>query len=79
MIRATVNSVDSDRVDDQAPPGGAAIVRLLRHVRAVRDRYLLRFADPSEAAASRSARAWAWALGECRDCSGHRPPDRGSA
>jgi hypothetical protein len=58
--------VDSDRVDDQAPPGGTAIVRPLRHVRAVRDRYLHRFAEPSEAAASRSAQAWAWALGECR-------------
>jgi hypothetical protein len=33
-------------------------------VQAVRQRYCLRFADPAEAAASRSARAWAWALGE---------------
>ena len=30
----------------------------------MRERYAARFADPSEAAASRSARAWAWALGE---------------
>jgi hypothetical protein len=30
----------------------------------VRQRYLLRFADPADAAASRWARAWAWALGE---------------
>jgi len=66
VIRATVNRVEPDRIDDQAPPGGTAIVRPLRHVRAVRERYLRRFADPAEAAASRSARAWAWALGESK-------------
>jgi len=65
MTRATVNRVDTDRIDDHAPPGGTAIVRPLRHVRAVRERDAAQPADPSEATAqSRSARAWAWALGE---------------
>jgi hypothetical protein len=59
----TVNSVIPDRADDDAPPNGTAIVRPLRHVRAVRERYLLQFTDPS-VAASPSVRAWAWALGE---------------
>jgi hypothetical protein len=49
---------------DHEPPPGTAIVRPMRHVRAVRERYLQRFSDPAEAAGSRSARAWAWALGE---------------
>lgn len=49
---------------DHDPPPGTAIVRPLLHVRAVRERYLQRFSDPALAAASRSARAWAWALGE---------------
>ena len=57
--------VDTGQASDEAPPAGTAIVRPLRHVRAVRERYLERFAGPDEAAASRSARAWAWALGEC--------------
>ena len=57
--------VDTGQVGDEAPPAGTAIVRPLRHVQAVRERYLERFAGPAEAAASRSARAWAWALGEC--------------
>jgi hypothetical protein len=56
--------MDTGQADDDAPPPGTAIVRPMRHVRAVRERYLLRFTDPSQAAASRSARAWAWALGE---------------
>ena len=64
MTAATVKCVDVGQVDDAAPPIGTAIVRPLRHVRAVRERHARRFADPSEAAASRSARAWAWALGE---------------
>ena len=64
MTRVTVKFVESGQPDDTAPPAGTAIVRPLRHVRAVRERYLQRFADPAEAAASRSARAWAWALGE---------------
>jgi len=59
----SVKRVKAGRPDD-APPSGTAVVRPLRHVRAVRERYSRRFADPSEAAASRSARAWAWALGE---------------
>ena len=64
MTGVTVKVVESGQADDMAPPPGTAIVRPLRHVRAVRERYLQRFADPAEAAASRSARAWAWALGE---------------
>jgi len=64
MTRVTVTFVGDGQVDDAAPPHGTAIVRPLRHVRAVRERHALRFADPAEAATSRSARAWAWALGE---------------
>jgi hypothetical protein len=64
MTRVTVTSVGDGQADDAAPPGGTAIVRPLRHVRAVRERHALRFVDPAEAAVSRSARAWAWALGE---------------
>jgi hypothetical protein len=63
MTGATVNRVTASQADE-APPRGTAIVRPLRHVRAVRERYAARFADPSEAAKSRSVRAWAWALGE---------------
>ena len=65
MNRATVTDVGAAQAGDLAPPNGTAVVRPLRHVRAVRERYLRRFADPAETAASRSARAWAWALGEC--------------
>ena len=54
----------ADGIDDDAPPYGTAIVRPLRHVRAVRDHHASQFADPVEAAVSRSARAWTWALGE---------------
>jgi hypothetical protein len=64
MTRFTVKFVESGQLDDTASPAGTAIVRPLRHVRAVRECYLQRFADPAGAAASRSARAWAWALGE---------------
>jgi hypothetical protein len=64
MTGATVKAVNPGETDDTAPPPGTAIVRPLRHVQAVRDRYLRRFADPAEAAVSRSARAWSWALGE---------------
>jgi hypothetical protein len=64
VTRATVNHVAADGIDNEAPPPGTAIVRPLGHVRAVRQRYLFRFADPAEAAVSRSVRAWAWALGE---------------
>jgi hypothetical protein len=49
---------------DDAPSPGTAIVRPLRHVQAVREHHMLRFATPADATASRSARAWAWALGE---------------
>ncbi|MGH3407110.1 MAG: hypothetical protein ACRDRJ_32115 [Streptosporangiaceae bacterium] len=56
--------MDTSPPSDHEPPPGTAIVRPLRHVRAVRERYLQRFSDPARAAASRSARAWAWALGE---------------
>ena len=59
-----MNLVDADRVDDAVPPPGTAIVRPVRHVRAVRERYLRHFTDPAQIATSRSARAWAWALGE---------------
>jgi hypothetical protein len=64
MTAVTVNNVDACQDDDMAPPPGTAIVRPSRYVRAVRERHAQRFADPSEAATSRSARAWAWALGE---------------
>src|SRR6202046_2158985 len=64
MTGATVNRVTAGHNDDALPPRGTAIVRPLRYVRAVRERHAARFADPSEAAKSRSVRAWAWALGE---------------
>ena len=64
MSEVTVKSVDPGQTDGTAPPEGTAIVRPLSHVRAVRERHMQRFADPAEAAASRSARVWAWALGE---------------
>ena len=64
MTTATVRKMEPDQVQDDSPPPRTAIVRPLRHVRAVRERHLLRFASPTEVAASRAARAWAWALGE---------------
>jgi hypothetical protein len=64
MSGVTVRHVNVGQVDDQVPPSGTAIVRPLRHVRAVRERHARRFTGPAEAAVSRSARAWAWALGE---------------
>jgi hypothetical protein len=64
VTEATVKRMDIGQVDDAAPPRGTAIVRPLCHVRAVREGHALRFTDPSEAAASRSARVWAWTLGE---------------
>jgi len=64
MTGATVNRVIPGH-DDEALPCGTAIVRPQRHVRAVRERDAGQSAGPPEAAAeSRSARAWAWALGE---------------
>jgi hypothetical protein len=56
--------MDPAQADDMAPPPGTAVVRPLRHVRAVRERYLQRFTDPAAATSSRSALAWAWALSE---------------
>jgi hypothetical protein len=64
MTRRTVSHMDARALDDEGPPLGTAIVRPVSHVRAVRERYLRRFSDQSEAAVSRAARAWAWALGE---------------
>lgn len=65
MTEATVALVEG-QAGDELPPRDTAIVRPLRHVRAVRERYLRRFTKSAEMAASRSARAWAWALGEGR-------------
>ena len=81
MSGITVKVVDSGQADDMTPPPGTAIVRPVRHVRAVRERYLQRFTDLAEAAASRSARAWGWALGETpiapvTDQATTVPPDR---
>lgn len=64
MSELTRKAVSRGQIDAGAPPAGTAIVRPLGHVQAVRERYLQRFADPAEALASRSARAWAWALGQ---------------
>lgn len=65
MSGVTVSGVEPGGIDDDdAPPPGTAIVRPMRHVRAVRECYMLRFADPAAVAASRAARAWSWALGE---------------
>jgi len=64
VSEVTGKAVDLGRIDAEAPPAGTAVVRPLGHVQAVRERYLQRFTDPSEVASSRSARAWAWALGE---------------
>lgn len=63
MSTVTVNYVEQVP-SDGAPPPGTAIARPLRHVRAVRERHLSRFADAAEATASRAVRAWGWALGE---------------
>lgn len=63
MTAATVRCVGDGQIED-AQPRGTAIVRPLRHVRAVREYHARRFSDPAEAAVSRSIRAWAWALGE---------------
>jgi hypothetical protein len=65
MTAVTVNNMDASQANDMEPPPGTAVVRPSRYVRAVRERHAERFADASKAAASRSAHAWAWALGEC--------------
>ena len=59
MTAVTVGLVDADQVDGDMLPSGTAVVRPWRHVQAVRERHAKQFADPAEAAASRSARAWA--------------------
>jgi hypothetical protein len=64
MTPATVGLVNTGQQDGEAPPPGTAIVRPLRHVQAVRARHAQQFKDPAQAAVSRSARAWAWTLGE---------------
>lgn len=64
MSGPTVNIVDSNQVNDMAPPAGTAVVRPLRHVRAVRERHAQWLASMPEGSTSRSSRAWAWALGE---------------
>ncbi len=51
-------------VDEDAPPAGTAIVRPMRHVKAVRERHAEQLAARSPDGESRSARAWSWALGE---------------
>jgi hypothetical protein len=63
-MTVTVSVVQQEQTRDDEPPPGTAIIRPLRHVRAVRQRHLLLFDDPAQAAQSRSVRAWAWALGE---------------
>lgn len=64
MTAVSVMPMSAGEADDMMPPPGTAIVRPLRHVRAVRAHHAQRFASPAEAAVSRSARAWSWALGE---------------
>jgi hypothetical protein len=64
MSGPTVNTVDTSQPDDMAPPPGTAIVRPLRHVRAVRECHAQQVAGPAGSSPSRSSRAWAWALGE---------------
>jgi hypothetical protein len=63
MTDITVQPMDTGPAGE-APPVGTAIVRPLRHVRAVREHHMLQFTDAAEATASRSGRAWTWALGE---------------
>jgi hypothetical protein len=64
MTGTTASLSEGGEADDEGCPVNTAILRPLRHVRAVRQRYLQRFADPADAATSLSARAWARALGE---------------
>jgi hypothetical protein len=64
MTGVTVKQMHADHPDEDAPPHGTAIVRPFAHVRAVRQRHALRYASSAEAATSRAACAWAWALGE---------------
>jgi hypothetical protein len=64
MTGTTARLSEGGEADDEGPPVNTAILRPLRHVRAVRQRCLEQFPDPADAATSPSARAWAWALGE---------------
>lgn len=57
------HTTDSEATD-MLPPPGTAIIRPAVHVQAVRQRHIMQFADAARLAGSRSARAWAWALGE---------------
>jgi hypothetical protein len=56
--------VETGGIDEDAVPAGTAIVRPLRHVKAVRERHAGELAARSVGAESRSVRAWSWALGE---------------
>ena len=62
MTGVSVGSVDEGSAD--APPVGTAIVRPMRHVRAVRERQAEQRAERTSAGESRAWRAWGWALGE---------------
>jgi hypothetical protein len=64
MNSQNARQADSRSVDDDAAPAGTAIVRPLRHVKAVRERHAQELAARSIGVKSRSARAWSWALGE---------------
>lgn len=64
MNEHAVNNAPFSAVDDDAPPPDTAIVRPLRHVRAVRERHMQQLAERSLGPESRSARAWSWTLGE---------------
>jgi hypothetical protein len=64
VTKARMEQMDTSPPADDLPPHGTAIVRPLRHIRAVRERDMPGFADPAGAAASLAERAWAWALGE---------------
>jgi len=64
MTEEAVTSMHAGSVGEDAPPPGTAIVRPLRHVKAVRERQAPQLVERSGAIESRSARAWAWALGE---------------
>jgi hypothetical protein len=82
MTNQNARQADSTSVDDDAAPAGTAIVRALRHVKAVRERHAQELAVRSVGAGSRSARAWSWALGETdiapvTDRATSVPPSRG--
>jgi hypothetical protein len=64
MTDQNAERADSGGIDEDAAPAGTAIVRPLRHVKAVQERHAQELAARSIGAESRSARAWSWALGE---------------